>query len=374
MSEKNYKPEWTPDNAGNEFATSVMPGIIENSDNLSNQIKKKRKHISTDEFVDGVLSGNITLLSKAITLVESNSHQHIEKIQEVIQRILPKTGNSIRIGITGPPGAGKSTFIEALGMFLCRNNRKVAVLAIDPSSSVSKGSILGDKTRMELLSRQENAYIRPSPSSGTLGGVARKTRETVLLCEAAGFDVILIETIGVGQSEITVRSMVDFFMLLLLPGSGDELQGIKKGVVELADLLIVNKAEDSNKPKAMITKSAYSSALRLLTPATEGWIPKVMTCSALNNEGINDVWSCINDFVINTKSSGVFENRRRQQVVEWIYSLVDEGIRTRFYDNVNIFNKRKEMERKVLNGIITPTYAVNQLLELYDKENFSSNK
>jgi LAO/AO transport system kinase len=374
MNKTNYKPEWTPENAGIEFASKVLHGVSEINDDLSNQNKKRRKDTSTDEFVKGVLSGNITILSKAITLVESNSHHHIEKIQEVIQNILPNTGNSVRIGITGPPGAGKSTFIEALGMFLCNNHKKVAVLAIDPSSSVSKGSILGDKTRMEMLSRQDNAFIRPSPSSGTLGGVARKTRETVLLCEAAGFDVILIETIGVGQSEITVRSMVDFFMLLLLPGSGDSLQGIKKGVVELADLLVVNKADDSNKQLAMVTKSAYSSALRLLTPATAGWIPKVMTCSSLKNEGVIEIWSCINDFVINTKSSFVFDNRRKQQVIEWIYSLVDEGIKSRFYDNLNIFDKRKEMEKKVLSGLITPTFAVNQLLKLYDKENFSSDK
>ncbi|MBX3044562.1 MAG: methylmalonyl Co-A mutase-associated GTPase MeaB [Candidatus Kapabacteria bacterium] len=362
MSNKK-KPEWVPEKGGDEFASSVMPGVS------INQVHKykvvKRKTLNVEDFVRGVLESNTVILSKAITLIESNNEKHTELTQSVIKELLPYSGKSVRIGITGPPGAGKSTFIESLGMFLCKNGFKVAVLAVDPSSTVSGGSILGDKTRMEYLSREHHAYIRPSPSGGTLGGVARKTRETILVCEAAGYDVILIETIGVGQSEVTVRSMVDFFLLLLLPGSGDELQGIKKGVVELADSIVINKAEGNYKDRANLTKASYSNALRLLTSATEGWIPKAMTCSALNNDGIEEVWSVINEFMINTKDSGIFEKRRNEQLINWVNSMVEDEVHRRFFGNSEIRKLRSELENRVLSAEVTPTQAVNLLIKKY---------
>ncbi|PKL85976.1 MAG: methylmalonyl Co-A mutase-associated GTPase MeaB [Ignavibacteriae bacterium HGW-Ignavibacteriae-1] len=361
---KKVKPEWVPDDSGDEFTTSVMPGItLESSPQKNKRLGKQ--DIDIDTLAQGVISGDRVLLSKSITLIESNLQAHIDKAQLLLKQLLPHSGKSVRIGITGPPGAGKSTFIEALGTYLCRNGSKVAVLAIDPSSTISKGAILGDKTRMEELSNQENAFIRPSPSGGTLGGVARKTKESIIACEAAGFDVILIETIGVGQSEITVRSMVDCFLLLLLPGSGDELQGIKKGVVELADILVINKAEGKYLERAQLTQSAYQNATQLLTPATEGWIPKVFTCSALNKTGVSEVWTAINEFLINVKSSGVFDSRRKKQVIDWIYAMIEEEIKNQFYNNKIITNLRPEIEKNVLDGIITPTQAVRELLNNY---------
>ncbi|MCO5250659.1 MAG: methylmalonyl Co-A mutase-associated GTPase MeaB [Candidatus Kapabacteria bacterium] len=361
---KKVKPEWVPDDSSDEFTTSVMPGITLDSSPKTNK-RLGKQAIDIDTLAQGVISGDRVLLSKSITLIESNLQAHIDKAQSLLKQLLPHSGKSVRIGITGPPGAGKSTFIEALGTYLCRNGSKVAVLAIDPSSTISKGAILGDKTRMEELSNQENAFIRPSPSGGTLGGVARKTKESIIACEAAGFDVILIETIGVGQSEITVRSMVDCFLLLLLPGSGDELQGIKKGVVELADILVINKAEGKYLERAQLTQSAYQNATQLLTPATEGWKPKVFTCSALNKTGVSEVWSAINEFLINVKSSGVFDSRRKKQVIDWIYAMIEEEIKNQFYNNKIITNLRPDIEKNVLDGIITPTQAVRELLKNY---------
>ncbi len=357
---KKITPEWAePDNK--EFTSFVMKGVKVTGKKQEKKIKRKELNIS--EYVEGVLDRNITVLSKTITLVESNSPHHIELTQEVLKQLLPYTGKSIRIGITGPPGAGKSTFIEAFGNYLCSIGKRVAVLAIDPSSTITGGSILGDKTRMEILSRNENAFIRPSPSAGTLGGVAKKTRETILVCEAAGFDVILIETIGVGQSEITVRSMVDFFMLLLLPGSGDELQGIKKGVVEIADCLVVNKADGNYKERATLTKSAYSYAVHLLTQATEGWTTQVTTCSALNNEGIDDIWKIICDFEKNTMSSGIFETRRKEQLLAWMYSMLDEAIKMNFYHNNDVQEAIPNLKKDIFDAKITPTVAVQLLLK-----------
>jgi len=364
------RPEWVPENSGNEFTTYVMPGINTKDGILNPRIKlAKRKVLSIDDYYNGIISQDITILSKAITLIESNFPDHISKAQDVLQKILPHTGKSIRIGISGPPGAGKSTTIEALGSYLCKQGLKVAVLAIDPSSTLTKGSILGDKTRMELLSREKNAYIRPSPSAGTLGGVARKTRETILACEAAGYDVILIETIGVGQSEITVRSMVDFFLLILIPGSGDELQGIKKGVVEISDMIAINKADGSNIQYANMTKVQYKQALSMLQAATPGWKTKIITYSAIDikNNGISKIWTEINNFVEIVKNNGTFYNRRKQQTINWVFSMVEEEIKNRFYNTPSIANIIPDIKKQVLNGTSTPTNAVNKLLDLYFK-------
>ena len=263
---KSYKPDWAPKNGGNEFAVNVKKGIPKVEKSLVKNVS--RYEPSVDEFVTGVSNNNKTLLAKTITLIESNSEKHFKLAKQIVQKLLPQSRNSVRIGITGVPGAGKSTFIEALGLYLIKQGHKVAVLTVDPSSSITKGSILGDKTRMENLSHEPNCFIRPSPSGETLGGVTRKSRETITVCEAAGYDIVLIETVGVGQNEIAVRSMVDFFLLIMIPGAGDELQGIKRGVIEIADALVINKAEGDNRVKAEIAKTEYSNALHYLTQNT----------------------------------------------------------------------------------------------------------
>ncbi len=360
------KPEWAPIDSGNEFASHVMPQYS----NVKKEIKSssdKRRLLSVQEYSEGIRNGNRAILAQAITLIESNSAKHNSKAQELLKLILPDSGKSIRIAVTGAPGAGKSTFIEVFGNFLCRNGHKVAVLAIDPSSNRSKGSILGDKTRMESLSRQENAFIRPSPSSGNLGGVAKKTRETILLCEAAGFDVILLETIGVGQSEITARSMVDFYMLVLLPGEGDELQGIKKGSVELADCLIINKADGDHIQLANITKHSYEQAVHYIMPATEGWSTNVLTVSSLNETNLDSVWDTIQAFQESTKKSGVFFQRRTEQTLDWLYSMIDDKLKQNFYTHPQIIQNKTAIETMVKNGELTPSLAVEKMFDYYLK-------
>ncbi|OGU40819.1 MAG: ATPase/protein kinase [Ignavibacteria bacterium GWB2_35_12] len=361
----SHKPEWASGGKSEGFTTQVMDGIKDNTKKSKSKKNIKTKKITTDDFVIGVLEDNRTVLAQAITLIESNSVKHIEKAQELLGKILHKTGKSIRIGITGAPGVGKSTFIESFGTYLCDNGHKVAVLAIDPSSSRSRGSILGDKTRMENLSRNPNAFIRPSPSGGTLGGVTRKTRESIMLCEAAGFDVIIVETIGVGQSEITVRSMVDFYLLLILPGGGDELQGLKKGAVELADAVAINKADGDNIKSAYLTKEQYKQAVHYLLPATEGWETQVFTCSGLTDQGIEQLWNMIIEFEKKTKKLGVFELRRKEQTLDWVYAMVEESLKNRFYGNSKVEKKRIEIDKKLLDGKITPTIAVNELMKMY---------
>ncbi|MDR1580048.1 MAG: methylmalonyl Co-A mutase-associated GTPase MeaB, partial [Synergistaceae bacterium] len=282
-----------------------------------------------------------------------------------VKELLPHAGKSTRVGITGVPGAGKSTFIDVLGYRLCEQGRKVAVLAVDPSSSVTKGSILGDKTRMEHLSRHRNAFIRPSPSGGTLGGVTRKSRETMLLCEAAGYDVILVETVGVGQSEAAVRSMVDFFLLMVITGAGDELQGIKKGVMELADAILINKADGGNALKAAATRAEYDRILHFLRPATEGWETKAHTCSAAAGTGIDEMWGVVENFMSIVKASGVFAERRKQQTLSWVYTMVEDYIKQKFYNCDAVAKERPSLENRVTNGALSATEAASELIRLY---------
>jgi LAO/AO transport system kinase len=320
---------------------------------------------NTGEYISGIKSGNRVLLGQSITLVESALKEHQQQAQTIIERLLSTKNpqESLRIGITGAPGVGKSTFIEAFGMYLIEKGHKVAVLAIDPSSQLSKGSILGDKTRMERLSASEMAFIRPSPSGDSLGGVARKTRESILLVEAAGYDVVLIETVGVGQSETVVRSMTDIFMLLLLPGAGDELQGIKRGIVEMADILLVNKSDGDRVKLANQAKAHYINATHLLPPAPSGWSPKVLSCSALDNIGIAETWKNIENYLKLTKNNGYFAENRANQAKHWLFEALYEGWKTRFFDNTEVKNVLKKLEEEVKMGIISPFAAAERILE-----------
>ncbi|MFT5692927.1 MAG: LAO/AO transport system kinase [Oceanicoccus sp.] len=310
-----------------------------------------------------LLNGERRTLAKAITLVESKLDSHREESQSVLEAILPNTGKSIRIGITGIPGVGKSTFIETFGLHLISLGKKVAVLAVDPSSPIAGGSILGDKTRMEELSRTDNAFIRPSPSEGALGGVANKTRETMLLCEAAGYDVVLVETVGVGQSEYEVASMVDFFMVLMLPNAGDELQGIKKGIMELADALVVNKADGDSINMANQTKQSYESAFHLLSPHSF-WSPKVMTCSARNNENIEKIWEMISSFRAEAFKNGFLSNNRSIQNKNWMRKLLFEMLELKLLQNREIKRQIPELEEKVLTAEMTPYRAAKHIIDL----------
>ena len=328
-------------------------------------LQKKRKLLPVNTYVEGILTGDITMLSKAVTLVESSKPEHHKVAQEIIDNCLPHSGNSARIGITGVPGVGKSTFIEALGSHITKNGGKLAVLAIDPSSERSKGSILGDKTRMEELSGDKNAYIRPSPSAGSLGGVARKTRETIVLCEAAGYNHIFIETVGVGQSETAVHSMTDFFLLLMLAGAGDELQGIKRGIMEMADLLAINKADGNNLGKAEMAKNQYKNALHLFPKKESGWEPKVVTCSSLNKKGIAEIWKQVELYKKLTAENGYFQKKRNEQSTFWMRETIDEQMKRSFYHHPEIKKKLKEFENKVLNSEMSSFMAAGKLLEIY---------
>jgi LAO/AO transport system kinase len=366
MDKKEKKPEWVPADGGAEFASRVVEGITEEQESIKVSTLRRRR-LSVNDYVQGVILRNRTIIAQTITLVESNNPAHMEMAQEVLKQLLPYTGNSIRIGITGVPGAGKSTLIEALGTRLCEQGHRVAVLAVDPSSTVTGGSILGDKTRMEMLSRNPRAFIRPSASGGTLGGVNRKSRETILICEAAGFDVILVETVGVGQSEVTVRSMVDFFLLVMLTGGGDELQGIKKGVLELADAIFVNKADGENKQCALAAKSEFNRILHYLQPITEGWFPQAYTCSALTGEGMAEIWQVIQEFLSNTSESGVFRQRRRKQSIDWMYTMVEDYLRTSFFNHPEVSRSIPVIEKSLVNGDISATMGAKQLLKMFEK-------
>jgi LAO/AO transport system kinase len=365
--EQSYLPDWAPEDGGDAFAVKVKKGIEMHSSvkKTPASTPKKRAELTVDDYVNGVLKNDKTVLARAITLVESNAPEHYEKAREVLKRLLPHSGKSLRVGITGVPGGGKSTLIETLGCQLIDRGHKVAVLTVDPSSTVTGGSILGDKTRMEKLSRLQGCFIRPSPSGGTLGGVTRKTRETMLICEAAGYDVVLIETIGVGQSEIVVRSMVDFFLLVMIAGAGDELQGIKKGVMELADALVINKADGPNKAGALRAKNEYAMALKYLAPATKGWETKAYTCSALTGEGIPETWENIKTFERITKQTGVFKERRQRQSVHWVFSMIEDYLKESFYSNPSVRKELPVIKEKLLKGNLLPTTAAENLLEAY---------
>lgn len=364
-------PDWAV--SGSSAVMSGIEGIKDttvgniNPDFTSGKFKPKRRMIlSEDEFVEGVSSGDRMILSRAITLIESNNPKHFAKAQRVLQRLLPLTGKALRIGITGVPGAGKSTMIEAFGNMLCDNGHKIAVLTIDPTSSVTRGSILGDKTRMGTLSRRPEAFIRPSPAGGTLGGVARKSRETMLMCEAAGYDVIIIETVGVGQSETTVRSMVDFFMLVVLTGAGDDLQGIKKGVMELADAIVVNKADGDNLMRAKVARGEYERMLEFIRPATEGWPTHAYLASALEKTGLPELWEVIQLFKNKTSETGVFQKRRDGQLLDWMHAMIDEHLHNLFFGDAVITGRMPEIKEAVLSGVISPTQAVAELVRMFD--------
>lgn len=325
-----------------------------------------RNRFTTQDYVQGVLANDRAMLGRAITLVESEADKHTEQAQAMLQELLPHSGRSIRLGITGVPGVGKSSFIERFGVFLVEQGHRVAVLAIDPSSSLSRGSILGDKTRMEELTRLPQAFIRPSPTSGTLGGVARKTRESIIVCEAAGFDVILVETVGVGQSEIAVRSMVDMFLLLLITGAGDELQAVKKGIVEIADALIITKADGENRLRAMGARSDYMRAIRFLAPVTTDWKPQVLTCSALTGEGMPEILALIKQFIEKMRANGQFEDRRKKQSLSWLHTLINDALQRRFYGNQIVSTQLPHMEQAVLSQQLSPSLAAEQLLALLE--------
>ena len=349
-------------------ALNVMEGVEQpgqvDADAVKKLKAKRQQALSAEDFVRGIISENRTVLSIAITMIESSLHAHQQKAQEIINACLPFSGKSIRIGITGVPGVGKSTFIEALGMSLTSAGHHIAVLAIDPSSTRSKGSILGDKTRMEELSVNEKAYIRPSPSAGSLGGVARKTRETIILCEAAGFDVILVETVGVGQSETTVRSMVDFFLLLMLSGAGDELQGIKRGIMEMADAIIINKADGDNINKAKAATIEYKNALHLYPPAESGWNPVVDICSAQSRTGIEKVWDYVKSYSEKTRQNGYFVHQRKEQFRQVLTDTIDQALKHDFYNRGDIARALKHYEKEVLEGNLSPYTAAAEMLKI----------
>lgn len=358
------KPEWIPDGAGPEYASRVMSAKVASAATSKAPWRKSKNRYDLDALESGILKGDRAILSRAITLIESNFASHFALGQELIKRILPQSGASIRIGITGVPGAGKSTFIESFGCHLIQQGKKVAVLAIDPSSSISQGSILGDKTRMEKLSRSEHSFIRPSPSSGILGGVARKTRESMLLCEAAGYDVILIETVGVGQSEITVRSMVDLFMLIQIAGAGDELQGIKKGIMELSDLIIVNKADGDNLQAAKMAKAELDHALHYIRPSTKGWQSQTLLCSALELMGLDSISEKVDEFISHTKAASIFDNRRQEQTLHWFDALLDEAVLDSIYAKAQIKDLIANLRREVRDNQKPVVLAVQEALEM----------
>jgi LAO/AO transport system kinase len=360
MEDQNQPPESALNvHSGIDQPLSVDPKAVQRF------IRKKKPALSPQEYVEGIRSGNRTILSRAITLIESHRPDHAAIAQEILTGCLPYSGRSVRIGITGVPGVGKSSFIEVFGSHLTRQGKKLAVLAIDPSSERSKGSILGDKTRMEQLSNDPGAFIRPSPAAGSLGGVARKTRETMILCEAAGFDVVFVETVGVGQSETAVHSMVDFFLLLMLAGAGDELQGIKRGIMEMADTIAITKSDGENVRASDLACLEYRNALHLFPPSESGWVPKVIAVSARENRGLDALAGIFSGYFDHTGSNGYFEKRRKDQSIHWMYSAVQEQLLDGFYRDPLIVRQIKEVEKSVLEGRMTSFQGAGKLLQVY---------
>lgn len=347
-------------NEGIERPSSINPYL---------KHKRRRRKLSVAEFVEGIVKGDVTILSQAVTLVESVKIEHQAVAQEVIEKCLPYSGHSVRIGISGVPGAGKSTSIDVFGLHVLEKfGGKLAVLAIDPSSERSKGSILGDKTRMEKLAVHPDSFIRPSPSAGSLGGVARKTRETIVLCEAAGFDKIFVETVGVGQSETAVHSMVDFFLLIQLAGTGDELQGIKRGIMEMADGIIINKADGDNLERAKLAATQFRNALHLFPAPESGWTPQVLTYSGFYNLGVKEVWDMVYQYIDFVKDNGFFDYRRNEQSKYWMYETINDQLRESFYQNAKIEEMLGKEENQVLQGSLTSFVAARNLLDTYFSE------
>lgn len=340
-----------------------QPGRL-NREILNRFRTRRKKEPAAEELFQGIINKDQVALSRAITLIESTAARHQEAAREIITRCLPHSGNSIRIGITGIPGVGKSTFIESFGKLLIDRGKRVAALTVDPSSSISKGSILGDKTRMEKLVKEDNAFIRPSPSGDTLGGVARKTRETIILCEAAGFDVILIETVGVGQSETAVHSMTDFFLLLKLAGAGDELQGMKRGIMEMADTIVINKADGDNLRAAKIARNEFNRALHLFPAKKSGWTPKAMLCSALKNEGIDRLWEEIENYFKTVQSGSYFLSKRKEQDSYWLMQTIETGLKDRFFARPEVKNELQKQLNALEKNTITPFEAAEIILKL----------
>jgi len=335
--------------------------LPENS-HINPNLHRSKKAVDVNSLFEELRSGNVSALGRAITLVESTAVQDIAFAKAILSKALPYSGKSFRLGITGVPGVGKSTFIEALGTLLIQQGKKVAVLAIDPSSSISRGSILGDKTRMEELVKSDQAFIRPSPAGTTLGGVARKTREAIILCEAAGFDFIIVETVGVGQSETAVHSMTDFFLLLKLAGAGDDLQGIKKGIIEMADMIVINKADGENITAAKHAKREFQNALHLLPSKSHGWTSKVVTASGLKNEGIEDVQSSISEYLKQSKANHSFQNRRNRQEIYWLHQTIEDRLKSEFYDQPQVQELLEKLESQVLEKKISAFEAAEKLL------------
>ena len=328
--------------------------------------KRRQQPMTVQDYVNGILQGNRTILSQAITLIESTLPEHVAQAQEIVARCMPYAGRSVRIGITGVPGVGKSTFIESLGMYLVTQaQRKLAVLAIDPSSERSKGSILGDKTRMEMLSVHPQAFIRPSPSAGSLGGVARKTRESIILCEAAGFDTVFVETVGVGQSETSVHAMTDFFLLLMISGAGDELQGIKRGIMEMADLIAINKADGDRKNAAELTRVQYQNALRLFPKTASGWSPTAATCSSIEHTGMAEIWATVERYLQLTQENGFFAKRRNQQATYWMYTYINDYLNLHFYQHPDIKEQLAYYEQQLTSNKMSPFVAADRLVQEY---------
>lgn len=358
-SKKLHKKSALRVNAGVEKPETVNPLLQQKPD------KFKKPPFGVDDYVKGIRLGDRSLLSQAITLIESTLPEDNSRARELIRKCLPLSGKALRLGVTGVPGVGKSTFIESFGLNLIEQGHRVAVLTIDPSSQRSKGSILGDKTRMEKLSVNEKAFIRPSASAGTLGGVARKTREAMILCEAAGYDIVFVETVGVGQSETAVAQMVDFFLLLMLAGGGDELQGIKRGIMEMADLIIINKADGENKNKANLAKREYENALHLFPPLPNGWQPSVMTASALYGENLQQVWRQIEAFLRLTKENGSFEENRKNQDYKLFEKTIHQSVHDHFFQHPEIKKRLKEYKTQILNRQLSPYEASQKLLDFY---------